>query len=103
MANHIDRREFLKIGAAGTLGARALSGGMGLAAVAAGKPVRLGLIGVGNRGTSHLETLLAMGAWKSPPCATSTRSTWRAPSRWWRRPGRNGRKGTGATWRITSG
>ena len=66
MANHIDRREFLKIGAAGTLGARALSGGMGLAAVAAGKPVRLGLIGVGNRGTSHLETLLAMGGVEFP-------------------------------------
>jgi predicted dehydrogenase len=66
MANQIDRREFLKIGAASTMGMGALSSGLGLAAAAPGKPVRLGIIGVGGRGTSHLETLLAMGGVEIP-------------------------------------
>ena len=66
MANQIDRREFLKIGAASTMGMGAMSRGLGFASAAAEKPVRLGVIGVGGRGTSHVETLLAMGGVEIP-------------------------------------
>jgi predicted homoserine dehydrogenase-like protein len=46
MSSHFQRREFLKLaGAAGMAGS--LSG--------AGKPVRIGLVGVGNRGTGLLK------------------------------------------------
>ena len=61
MKNQIDRREFLKIGTATTLGVGAMSSGLRPALAAPEKPVRLGMIGVGGRGTSHVETLLAMG------------------------------------------
>lgn len=60
MTNRIDRREFLKVGNA------TVSLGLANAVVrqsfpAQYKPVRLGIVGVGNRGRSHLGTLLSMG------------------------------------------
>lgn len=66
MANKMDRREFLKVGAASTMGMGAMSRGLGLASAAPEKPVRLGIVGVGARGTSHVETLLAMGGVQIP-------------------------------------
>ena len=66
MANEMDRREFLKIGAVSTVGMGALSHGLEAATVTPQKPVRLGMIGVGDRGTSHVETLLAMGGVEIP-------------------------------------
>jgi len=66
MTNKIDRREFLKIGTATTLGMGAMSSGLRGASAAPEKPVRLGMVGVGGRGTSHVETLLAMGGVEIP-------------------------------------
>ena len=66
MTNRLDRREFLKIGAAGTVGMNALGGGLAFASEAPAKPVRLGIIGVGGRGTTHVETLLSMGGVEIP-------------------------------------
>jgi predicted dehydrogenase len=66
MANEMDRREFLKIGTASTMGMGAMSRGLGLASAAPEKPVRLGIVGVGNRGTSLLEILLAMNGVQIP-------------------------------------
>ena len=53
------RRGFLKAGSAATLGL--VTGAFRAGAAAAEKPVRLGMVGVGGRGTSLLELLLAMG------------------------------------------
>jgi predicted dehydrogenase len=66
MTNGMDRREFLKIGAASTMGIGAMSRGLGLASAPTEKPLRLGIVGVGDRGTSHVETLLAMGGVQIP-------------------------------------
>jgi hypothetical protein len=66
MKNEMDRREFLKYGAAGTVGMSSMGHSFGLAAAPAAKPLRLGIVGVGNRGTSHVETLLAMGSVQIP-------------------------------------
>lgn len=57
----IDRRQFLKIGTATTLGVGAMTSGLQIGSAAPQKPVRLGMIGVGGRGTSHLRTLLGRG------------------------------------------
>ena len=102
MSERMDRREFLKVGAVGAVGMSAVSGNLGLASAASGKPIRLGMIGVGGRGTTHLETLLAMGGVEIPASATSTRSISSARRRWWRRPGRSGRRVTGGMWKTTS-
>jgi predicted dehydrogenase len=62
MESSINRREFLKISSATTLGAGAMTSAFALGgAEEAAKPLRVGMIGVGGRGTSHVNTLLAMG------------------------------------------
>ena len=61
MDDKINRREFLKWGSATTLDAAALSSVFVFGAEEKAKPLRLGMIGVGSRGTSHVQTLLAMG------------------------------------------
>jgi predicted dehydrogenase len=58
MEKELARREFLKAGAAATLGM--MSGTLGVAAAEEEKAVRLGVVGVGGRGTSLLEILLGM-------------------------------------------
>ena len=102
MSDAMDRREFLKIGAISAVGVNALGGRMGFGATPTEKSLRLGIVGVGDRGTSHLETLLAMPGVEIPLSATSTRSTWPAGSRWWRKPARSGRRDMAAMWRTTS-
>jgi predicted dehydrogenase len=66
MSNKIDRREFLKIGATATLGAGTLASALDAGATEEEKPVRLGVIGVGGRGTSLLNTLLQLGGVEIP-------------------------------------
>jgi Zn-dependent alcohol dehydrogenase len=62
MDSKLNRREFLKISSATTLGAGAMTGAFTLgAAEEAAKPLRVGMIGVGGRGTAHVQSLLAMG------------------------------------------
>jgi len=62
MDSKLNRREFLKISSATTLGAGAMTSAFTLgAAEEAAKPLRVGMIGVGGRGTSHVQSLLAMG------------------------------------------
>jgi predicted dehydrogenase len=56
-----NRRDFLKITSATTLGTGALTSAFVFGATENVKPLRLGMIGVGGRGTSHVKTLLAMG------------------------------------------
>ncbi|HUZ46920.1 MAG TPA: Gfo/Idh/MocA family oxidoreductase [Terriglobia bacterium] len=58
----IDRRDFLKISTATTLGAGLVRG----FAAPAARPVRLGMVGVGSRGTAHLRNFLAMGGVEIP-------------------------------------
>ncbi len=58
MEKELARREFLKAGAAATLGM--MSGTLGVAAPGEEKAVRLGVVGVGGRGTSLLDILLGM-------------------------------------------
>ena len=61
MDDTINRREFLKIGSAGTLGAGAITSAFLFGAEEAARPLRVGMIGVGGRGTNHLQSLLTMG------------------------------------------
>jgi predicted dehydrogenase len=64
MHKEMARREFLKVGATATL--NALLTTPSVATAAEEKPVRLGMVGVGGRGTSLLEILLAMGSVQIP-------------------------------------
>jgi predicted dehydrogenase len=59
MKTTIDRREFLGVGAA-ALGAALTRTGVARAADTADKPVRIGVVGVGNRGRGLLDTLLSI-------------------------------------------
>jgi predicted dehydrogenase len=61
MLGELDRRDFLGMSAATALGIELLAKTPGPASAAAQRPVRLGMVGVGGRGTSLLEVLLAMG------------------------------------------
>ena len=61
MVAKLDRRDFLKIGTAAGLGMDLLGDPLRPASAAAEKPLRLGIVGVGGRGTSLLEVLLGMG------------------------------------------
>jgi predicted dehydrogenase len=60
------RREFLQIGSAATLAIPVLRSGGTLASATTEKPVRLGVVGVGGRGTHLLSLLLAMGGVEVP-------------------------------------
>ena len=58
MNNRVTRRKFLEVGSAATAGlALGLEGGRG---EKSGKPVRIGVVGTGNRGCSLLNNLLGM-------------------------------------------
>ena len=60
MSNDLDRRSFLGASAA-PVAALALSGSsLGAQASSSGKPVRLGFVGVGNRGSYHLDCALGI-------------------------------------------
>ena len=61
MDNRLNRRDFLKISSATTLGAGAMTSAFAFGAAADVKPLRVGMIGVGGRGTAHVKSLLAMG------------------------------------------
>ena len=56
----VARRDFLKLGAATAAGALLAPAGMSRAAADDGKPVRIGCVGVGGRGTGLLGILLKM-------------------------------------------
>jgi hypothetical protein len=56
----VARRDFLKVGAAAAAGALLAPASMGAAAADDGKPVRIGCVGVGGRGTGLLGILLKM-------------------------------------------
>jgi len=61
MDEKINRRKFLKMGSATTLSAGAMTTAFNFGVAEETKPLRLGMIGVGSRGTNHVQTLLAMG------------------------------------------
>jgi len=104
MGDKIDRREFLKIGTASTLGVGAMSSGLRLASAATEKTVRLGVVGVGGRGTSHVETLLAMGGVEIPAiCDINQQHLTRAQSMVEKAGQKRPERGTGAMWKTTSG
>jgi len=59
MARRIRRREFMKAATSAALAAPLAAAGLG-AAPSGGKPVRIGIVGVGNRGTGLMRNLLGM-------------------------------------------
>ena len=61
MDGTFNRRDFLKISSASTLGAAAMTNAFVFGVAEELKTLRVGMIGVGGRGTSHVQTLLAMG------------------------------------------
>lgn len=61
MDDKMNRRDFLKVGSATTVGVGAMTTAFAFGAEEAAKPLRVGMIGVGDRGTSHLKSLLTMG------------------------------------------
>jgi predicted dehydrogenase len=66
MEDKINRRDFLKIGSATTLGAGVMTSAFNFGVAEEAKPLRIGMIGVGGRRTSHVRTLLAMGGVEIP-------------------------------------
>jgi len=60
-SSKLDRREFLKIGSVATVGASALGTSFNFGVAEESKPLRVGVIGVGGRGTLHVQLLLEMG------------------------------------------
>lgn len=59
MSNEFDRRSFLGVSAASVAGLALAENGMAQPS-SSGKPVRLGFVGVGNRGSYHLDCALGM-------------------------------------------
>ena len=66
MKNRIDRREFLKAGVGTGVALPAVGGATASAWASPDQPVRLGIVGVGGRGTSLLTTMLAVGGVEIP-------------------------------------
>ena len=67
----------LEVGTATTLSVGAISSGLRLTSAAGEEPVWLGMVGVGDRDTSHLQLLLAMGG-VTVACPDFTRGKWEA-------------------------
>ena len=59
MSNELDRRDFLNISGASLAGMALSASGLG-AQASSDKPVRLGFVGVGNRGSYHLDCALGI-------------------------------------------
>lgn len=75
MSGELDRRDFLKISTAS-------AAGMALTASAAEKPVRIGFVGVGNRGSYHLDCALGIEGVEVPAvCDIDDKALYRA-KRW---------------------
>ena len=66
MRDNMNRRQFLRIGAATPLGVELIGVGASPSWAAGEKPVRLGMVGVGGRGTSLLSLLLSMDGVEVP-------------------------------------
>jgi len=60
MSLELDRRDFLSLSAASSAGMVLSECSSGQPAASSGKPVRLGFVGVGNRGSYHLDCALGM-------------------------------------------
>ncbi len=60
MSQRLDRRNFLKLTAVSAAGMALSASTSGQSASSSGKPVRLGFVGVGNRGSYHLDCALGM-------------------------------------------
>jgi predicted dehydrogenase len=60
MSSDLDRRDFLNISAASLAGMALSPESLGAQAASSGKPVRLGFVGVGNRGSYHLDCALGI-------------------------------------------
>jgi len=60
MADQIDRRSFLKISSASAAGAAMAGAGSAQQAAAPSRPIRLGFVGIGGRGSYHLDCALGM-------------------------------------------
>ncbi|MGE5848973.1 MAG: Gfo/Idh/MocA family protein [Candidatus Methylomirabilota bacterium] len=70
MGNHLKRREFLGVSAAGAasgaLGGLALPEQAAAQASIGGRPIRMGFVGVGNRGSYHLDIALGIDGLEVP-------------------------------------
>jgi predicted dehydrogenase len=64
--NNIDRRRFLKLPVTASIGMTLADAGFGQPDSAAGKTVRLGVVGTGSRGTNLLEIALSVGGVEVP-------------------------------------
>ncbi len=60
MSSELDRRDFLKISTASVAAVALSEDGLGEQTSPSGKPIRLGFVGVGNRGSYHLDCALGM-------------------------------------------
>ena len=96
MSSHFQRREFLKL--AGAAGLAPSFGG-------AGKPVRIGLVGVGNRGTGLVKILLDVPGVEIPAICDINEEHLQMPRPSSKKPVASGRKDmlaarktTGAWW-----
>jgi len=60
MSNEIDRRDFLKVSSASVAGMAMAGAALAEQASSSSKPLKLGFVGVGNRGSYHLDCALGM-------------------------------------------
>jgi len=60
MGDQMDRRDFLRISTVTAAGAAAAGAGMAQQAVSPSRPIRLGFVGIGGRGSYHLDCALGM-------------------------------------------
>jgi len=60
MSSELDRRDFLKISTASAAAMALSENGFGVQTTPSGKPIRLGFVGVGNRGSYHLDCALGI-------------------------------------------
>ncbi len=88
MGNNCDRRDFLKISSASVAGLALSTDSLGGQTAASGKPVRLGFVGVGGRGSYHLDCALGMEGVEVPAvCDIDDNALYRA-RRWVEESGR---------------
>ena len=82
MSSDLDRRDFLKISTASVAGMTMSTNSFAEQATFSGKPVRLGFVGVGNRGSYHLDCALGVeGVEVAAVCDIDDKALYRA-KRW---------------------
>ena len=94
MSKQVQRRDFLKLAGVAGIAATKATGNE--------KPVRIGFVGVGNRGTGLVRILLDLPGVEIPAICDINEQIYKRPGIWSRRAGANGPKDIRPASKITS-